>query len=295
LCEVESGRIVANLGQPEFAEVTWLSFSPDGARMAVATGSPAVWDLHELRAGLIELGLDASGLPERSEPLYHRDARFEVERGPQLAPPIQWSQNWMRLAWDEGRRGNYTVAISDATSAIRSLPWGATPTDQARILLVRGEYQLANHNPWAARTDWQQALALAPDLPDLPEHLARLHLLGIPEVRDPRRALNLLASQAQSDDLPLHEPALIGIAHVELNQPEKGLSLFDKLTTEKPRPLLCYFRAAAMHKLGRRQEAKELFDQAKAVHDDSRQLLTTLEREELDRLRGEVESLLAKD
>jgi WD40 repeat protein len=64
LIDPEDGRKIARLRAPEPSILHWLSFSPDGTRLAAATADlrTQVWDLRLVREGLAEMGLD-QGFP----------------------------------------------------------------------------------------------------------------------------------------------------------------------------------------------------------------------------------------
>jgi tetratricopeptide (TPR) repeat protein len=73
LVEVDSGRELARLEDPNQDEATFMVFSPDGSRLVTVNASDSgmihVWDLRTIREHLKELGLDwdAAPLPPAAE------------------------------------------------------------------------------------------------------------------------------------------------------------------------------------------------------------------------------------
>jgi tetratricopeptide (TPR) repeat protein len=67
LYSIARARVVATLQPPDFDDVNWIAFRPDGAQLAVATYAQTVqlWDLRVIRSRLRSLGLDW----DASEPL----------------------------------------------------------------------------------------------------------------------------------------------------------------------------------------------------------------------------------
>jgi serine/threonine protein kinase/WD40 repeat protein len=66
LVDPTTGRALATLQAPEPRQVSWLCFSPDGARLAVATAGDHVqlWDLGLIRRQLAAMGLDRDQPPD---------------------------------------------------------------------------------------------------------------------------------------------------------------------------------------------------------------------------------------
>src|SRR5262249_45477336 len=160
-------------------------------------------------------------LPERTVPLPPSGMALKVVRGPELPPQEQWTKNWLALARWEAAKGNLPDAIDAASRALELIRQGDSPAERAavraeraEILNVRAQYHLLNHALRAARDDWQQALSLGPSLSEPANRLARLYLLGPPELRDPDRALTLLAGLAERQDPPKEQQVLLAIAHL---------------------------------------------------------------------------------
>src|SRR4051794_7696045 len=66
LVDPTTGRALATLLAPEPRQVSWLCFSPDGGRLAVATTGDHVrlWDLGLIRRQLTAMGLDWDQPPD---------------------------------------------------------------------------------------------------------------------------------------------------------------------------------------------------------------------------------------
>src|SRR5207244_4155038 len=61
LIDLETGRELVQLEDPEQARPAFLTFSPDGSRLLVSSNlgqAVHIWDLRALRAGLADIGLD---------------------------------------------------------------------------------------------------------------------------------------------------------------------------------------------------------------------------------------------
>ena len=65
LFETDSGEPIADLPMSEDADINWLSFSPDGARLAItrAERDVLIWNLHSLRNELTPLGCQLRHFP----------------------------------------------------------------------------------------------------------------------------------------------------------------------------------------------------------------------------------------
>lgn len=296
LCDCETGRVVANLLQPEFEEVSWLAFSPDGTRLAAVYGFGmiAVWDLHDLRGKLMELGLGGEDLPRRDQPVVGGRVPIVVDRGKGLPDPAGWSKQWMLLAVGEAWEGKYNDAIDATTRALHTLRDEATPTERAKILLQRGEYHLQNRKPVAAREDWRAAWALNPALPKLGQLLSRLSVLGPPTCRDAGLAYAILLPLTGKESATAEDHLLLGLALVRLGRAEEGLRCLAKCREENLKPFVGYARALAQHQLKRTREAALALAEAIVAHDRLQPMLSATERDELTELRAEVEGLLGK-
>ncbi len=137
-------------------------------------------------------------------------------------------KTWQVLAQHEAAQGNWYDAVEDLSQSLGLLPLAARK-ERADILALRGRYSLLNHAYNAAREDWAQALSLAPKEPAIIRSLARLHLLGPPEHRDPHTALGLIAGSAADPNPNPEDLMILGIAQVRLGRYEQGLSTLEKV------------------------------------------------------------------
>ncbi len=84
LVEVETGRVIARLENPDSGDVIWATFSPDGSRLVlVPENNPAVhvWDLRMIRKRPPAMGLD------KDAPAYSDNDPAAVSVPP--LPPLQ--------------------------------------------------------------------------------------------------------------------------------------------------------------------------------------------------------------
>lgn len=265
-----TGQNVANLthSRTEASHGYWLSFSPDGTRLAL-TRIPddiCVWDLAELRAELAECGIAVPELPARREngsPRRERKSEpLVVDRGPKLPLPEHWYRFWTRLARGEENKGQWPDAIDDLNSALRQ-PIEPLGRDRAEILDQRGADHLRNGDSLAARNDWREAVSLVPDLDDTTRRLARLELIGPRVTRDFRQALARLAPLASKPDAPPEDRMLFGIALVRIGHFEQGATALHSIAdAPAAQPLAPLFLALALGSLGRHDQAKASYDRA---------------------------------
>jgi hypothetical protein len=294
LADFETGEVMATLTDPELRKLSSLCFSPDGTRLAF-TGIGAdvgIWDLHELRSELLQLGLGACGLPARTAPLPQSTARIEVVRGSELPPPDQWSKDWLTMARSEVLAASYADAVHAATQALSVLPEKTTPARRGEILTLRASYHRLNDNPHAARADWLEVLGLVPQQREATLMLARLYLLGPAEFRDTPRAGALLAPRVMAENPEPESLALWGLAQVRLGRYPEGKAILQKIEDAAQKPLALYFMAIACHHLSQLEEAQSSLRHAKDLHDRVRKTLSRIEDGELDSIAAEATELL---
>jgi tetratricopeptide (TPR) repeat protein len=287
LFDTRAGRVLATLTDPEPRRISHLTFSPDGTRLAFAGfgWDAGVWDLHELKHGLAELGLPTDGLPSRSEPLATVDDRFTVEWGKQLPPPDQWAKNWLILANWELLQGNLGDAIANASKGLQSLRRGASAREKAELLAVRGNLHELSHTLDAARSDWQAALELDPDRPQTAVRLARLCLIGPARFRDVRRALGLLAPLTPNEETRF----LQAVADLRAGKAEPAKESLEPLVAESP--LAGVYLAMAQQRAGDGELARETLRAAETAWQQHR-TISPVEPREFEDAVQEARSLL---
>lgn len=251
VCDCGTGRVVANLTRPDDSELNWLTFSPDGSRLAFVTltGALGVWDLGAVREGLEEIGLPGGELPA-DRPLPGPVSEVRLDRGTKLPPHRQWADNWLRMAVWEQLNGKGADAVAAVNRAITALPLGTPAEERADLFALRGTYHLRNNDPDAASSDLRRAIELVSFHPAGSKSLARLHLVGPPEHRNARAAHALLvplADRAEPDD---EVTALLGITQVRLGRHREGARLLTSVPATAAAPFGSWFLALAHQKNG---------------------------------------------
>jgi WD40 repeat protein len=294
LLDTQSFRLVGMLQDREPLRLAQLSFSPDGSRLAFAGADSGlgVWDLAELRDELVKLGLPADGFPENAGDQAADIGDFKVEWAPNLPRPEQWARNWLLLAKWEMLQGSPAGALTHLTAALQQLRIGVTPLEKAELLAARGEVNLVNETPLAARDDWEQALSLNADLPETSLSLARLYLLGPAEVRAPRRALMLLATLVDAPDKERQVRQLSGIAKARLQQWDQARSLLHAEATAAD-PIGRLFLAVTLHHLGEQSAAADQLRAASESGERLRAKMSLVQRREFDAALADVGAALA--
>lgn len=272
LYDRETGHNVANLTHSlnESAGPYWLSFSPDGTRLAMTRFlfDVLVWDLAVLRKELSEVGLDVISLPER-----HPSAEMAqgccirnvtVQRGTQLPLPEHWFTFWQKLAEHEASLNNWPDAIDDINRGLdqHRLPVGR---DRAKLLVLRGTYHLRNGDARGARDDWIEAVSLAPENVEATRSLARMLVLGPTEYQDPGRSLALISALAAAPNPEVQDTLILGATRLRLGQPEPALAALQSISdSAETRTLVQFLIAMAQWKLGRHEDAKKTYEAASA-------------------------------
>jgi tetratricopeptide (TPR) repeat protein len=263
LIDRETGATVADLmhSPTETSHLFGLSFSPDGTRLAVTRGfdDVCVWDLARLNAELtaLKLGLTELPSPRTDQPVESDSLTLEVNRGNNLLPPTDWYKFWVRLAYGEIYEQHWPDAIDDLN---RALQQAIIPTGNARaeVLRLRAKCHV-NHNDFvAARTDLREALAIDRQHAVTIRQLARLYLLGPPELRDANQAMGLLSGlPADSPDVTV----LLGAAHLRLGQHTQAISLLEKVS-DRPdsQSLVSLLLSVANWHAGNRETAKRSWE-----------------------------------
>jgi len=286
LIDPDSGNALATLRAPEVFGSTWLAFSPDGGRLAVATDSHRIqlWDLRLLRGRLKAIGLD-QGLPPESPP---------VPAGP-AAPPVESvavlgvdpsALRWFRvrqvlrgfcdevrellstqlpdgMAYHERahrfeRLGQWKLAIADLDQAIRRLP------QNPHLFQSRAEDHLMLGQYAQAITDSQQSLAVDAERLEASNTLAWIYLTAPRELRDPGKALPLAQRAVQSRPDQRSFRNTLGLAYYRLGQFAKAVETLE-INVKTDHPGMAFdllFLAMSRHRLGQPDRARADFDRA---------------------------------
>lgn len=264
LCDVTTGAVVGNVTEPVKHHFSAFAFSPDGTRLA-CTGQSGfdvcVLDLHELRNGLLALGIPAAGFPIRSSRMTSGKQELGVIRGTELPAVEQWTRNWLELAEHEIDDGNPADAVQNVTQALAELRADVPLEERAMLLTWRGVYQVLNNNWIAARDDWQQALRIQPNSGPPLQHLARLYLLGPKKLRNASSAMSILAPVLLTRDSDEEIASLMGVAQCQLGLWEVAAKALQQVKG-RHRVLASYYLAISLHRIGRSQEAEQAFNEA---------------------------------
>jgi WD40 repeat protein/tetratricopeptide (TPR) repeat protein/tRNA A-37 threonylcarbamoyl transferase component Bud32 len=165
-------RELATVSAPDSEELTALSFSPDGSRLAAGTrdGAVQIWDLHEIRAPLRELGLDWE--PPAPPPRFEADAgpvRVEVDRGEltELARASLLLALWPFNAEAYYRRGRAHARLNELQEALADYLYAlALKPNHAGAEYQRGLVLDRLRRVPEAIDAWSRAIALDPDHAD---------------------------------------------------------------------------------------------------------------------------------
>jgi len=285
LLDPDSGKELATLRAPEVLGSTWLAFSPDGGRLAVATDSHRIqlWDLRLVRRRLKEIGLD-QGLPPESlndpsltVPPIERVVILGVD--PRV---LRWFhvRQVLRAFWDEmtelvatklpdvqayherahrfERLGRWKLALADLDRAIRGSP-GDPHLFEAR---AADHFRLNEHTQ--AIADFRKALEIEADRPEASNALAWLYVTAPAELRDPAKALPLAQRAVQSRPEERSFRNTLGVVYYRLGQFAKAVETLD-INVKTDHPAMAFdllFLAMSRHRMGQPDRARTEFDRA---------------------------------
>jgi hypothetical protein len=292
LVDPETGEAAATLTHPDPVAAVRLSFSPDGTRLVVTRTftDAVVWDLSQVTAGLLELGIDPGRFRPPVVPPVNPRTPIRVDRGTRFPGPAIASTRWRNLALEEAAKGNYPAAVVDVNRAIDSA--GADPTVRARLYVTRGQYQWRSGAYLAARDDWQIALDLVPESSDAALWLARLCALGPPEVSNPTRARALVGPLAEPETAPPEAVLTLGVAQARLGRHQAALSTLNRLKGDAGNPVRDYVRAVCLFHLKERQAAIDALAAARQRDDQDAAKRGRSESEEVAAARAFAESVV---
>lgn len=295
LFDRESGRLLATLKHPEPGYTIWLSFSPDGSRLAATRKDldVSIWNLATLQTELVGLGLNPGRLtPELPKSIAQATSPVLIDRG-DLPAPGTWFEFWKTLALHEAADKMWFDAIHNATIALEQVPQDCALA-RAELLTLRGEWYIRNEEASKASADLREAIDLNPDGIRAARMLARLYALGPGNVRDARRVAPLVALLTSKDASDPSARVLLGIAQVRLGQFAQGRQTLEAVPAAKEwQPIVAYALAFAHNGLGGREAAAKALARARTIEKQTPSALPDDERAELERLRTDVESALA--
>jgi hypothetical protein len=316
LIDPDSGESLATLRTPEAAADTWLAFSPDGGRLAVATESHRVqlWDLRLLRGQLKAMGL-GQGLPPQSSNVAAGSAGPRVERVTVLGvdPNVL---RWFRVRevlgdfWDlvtelssaqlpDGtayherahhfeRLGQWKLALADLDLAILAFP------EHQHLFRSRAGDHLMLGQYAQAIADFERALALGPESLEASNDLAWIYLTAPRELRDTGKALSLARQAAQSSPDERTFRNTLGLAYYRLGQFAQAVETLEpNVKTDHPGVAYdLFFLAMSRHRLGQIDRARTEFDRAVRWR-HAQTALDPLQDAELRTFQAEAQAVLA--
>ncbi|MCA9008963.1 MAG: protein kinase, partial [Planctomycetaceae bacterium] len=228
----DTGEPIADLPMREDTDINWLSFSPDGARLAItrADRDVLIWNLHSLRDELHAIGLPTESLPKHEQIAVNRLVRT-LDRGQELLPPTGWWTGHEMLARFEALKLNYPDAIDRMDIALDV----ASPQDRilrAKLLMQRGEYHLLNNSPDAACVDFRDAVKLNPAEHANVRRFVQLLLFGPPEIQDPVEARRLLQDLVSLDEHDLQDRLNLILTDIQLHHLQAAQNQFNQIADE---------------------------------------------------------------
>jgi serine/threonine protein kinase/WD40 repeat protein/Tfp pilus assembly protein PilF len=324
LVEVETGRELAHLEDPERARPEMVAFTPDGAQLVTTLRDRPylrVWDLRAIHRRLAELRLDwdppaTFDTPDAPDSFPPFPKPFRVDRG-QLdtwlkqgaetpAQIVERTTRAIETDPDDGdarhQRGHalyrlkrYPEAIDDFTAALK-----ASPND-AHLLVFRGFAEASLKRLDEAITDSEAALGLNPHGDDresvamLCNKLAWALATGPAPTRDPSRALDLARRAVELAPKSAIYLNTLGVAQYRAGQPTEAIATLEKsLAAGKGESdaFDLFFLAMARSKLGETARARADFDRALNWRRDHPNLTQPRWNEELDAFQAETRALL---
>ena len=268
LIDVETGVTLAKLEDPYRDRPGWMSFTPDGTRLVVASTyarTVHVWDLYSIRAQLETMDLDWDSLPV-SQTISQR-----------TSVAASWPP---RVIVDLGDFGPRAEVARQNKQAMRHFElanehlqlqrWGEAVVESKRAVEANPENALY-HNALA----W--LLATSPD----------------PVYRDNAVAVEHARKAVQLEPESPESWNTLGVACYRIGEWQQAIDMLSKAEQLQPDTYFGHnavFLAMAHWQLGEKETARKLLAQAAQWMSSTKPPIS--DREELDRFRAEAELLL---
>ena len=314
LIESDTGRVVANLEAPHPFYASDATFSADGSRLILPSGTSRatyVWDLRSVRRQLATMGLDWEW-PPFTEPMSASDLaplRVVVDHGGHdfsrdSIPPYEAERINTALELDPE---NTEALLQHARLAIVAGRLDEAAADYSRVLAVLpNDYRALRGRStiYFSQKRYEQALAdktaeaeaaPAAQRAEALNNLAWLHVTAPPGFGDPAKALDHARQAVTLAPSVGTYRNTLGIALNRLNRDREAVVELEMSLASAPRgvaPFDLYFLASSHHRLGDAGLAKVCYERALRLENDAR--LPPREREELHAFRFEAESQLRK-
>jgi Tfp pilus assembly protein PilF len=262
LSEVDTGRELARLDEPDQTGFWDVVFTPDGSRLLVSSSEGIlVWDLRRIRTELARRDLDWDAPPYPPAPVPTGPLTVELDTGDfyRLRP--------QRLA------ENFDRAVRAAEHIA------------ARWFLRGKAHQKAGRYGEALR-DLREAVARQPDQPRFCNDLARLYLLAPEPLRDARAAVPLAERATRLQAGQWAYVNTLGIAYYRAGRYAEARAALEKSLAGgagEADAADLYFLALCQHRLGDANRARDCLRRAVAWHEANAKRLTG---EVADELRG---------
>jgi eukaryotic-like serine/threonine-protein kinase len=313
LVEVETGRLVASLDDPQQSRLRQATFTADGSRLILTSvDSPAthVWDLRLVRHELVALGLDWDwpSLPEpgvatpAASPLRVKTdlgghdfswGGFSSQELDHLNESLEIEPDDLYAILRRGRvyigMGRYDQAIADYTRALAIRP------GDPRIRGGRGEAYLSKKEYTRGFADCEASLAALTDQGSLLNHLAWAYCIGPPPLRDPARALvHARRAVRLSPAIGTYRNTL-GVALYRSGQYREAVTELDTSLaagSQADAPYDLFFLAMCRVRLGHTARAKVDFERACHLQAEVRRSAGNVE--ELEAIKREAKDVLGR-
>ncbi len=312
LIEAGTGRVVADLEDPNQCGFGAAVFSPDSARLYLPTDdhrAAYVWDLRSIRRQLAAMGLDWDwpALPEPAAPATAvAPLRIVVDTGRHDFSRLPYSQaeierldtaletdpdEWytlIRRAWISTQCGRDAEAVADLTKALGIRPGDYLAlTTRAGALLRRGRYE-------SCLSDYEAALPAAPDQAAAHNNLAWIYVTVPPPARDATKALPHARRGVELMPGVAGYHNTLGVVLARLGRHRESAAELETSLAASSGGAAAYdlfFLAIDYHRLGDPARAKDCYD--RAVRHEIESSLPSEQTEELRAFHAEAEAVLS--